>query len=142
MVAYLRKIRDLLSQLKGYTISTIALARLASSTIADKANLVPIQFLEEPNIIVPEEIDMLDDTTAWMTPIATYLQTVALPEDKNEANKLRRKAVRYLILDRIMYNWSFSMPLLRCITKVEAEQLMIRLLRKPCRGQRLSKKIL
>uniref|UniRef100_A0A803PCH1 RNase H type-1 domain-containing protein n=1 Tax=Cannabis sativa TaxID=3483 RepID=A0A803PCH1_CANSA len=76
MVAYLSKIRDLLSQLKGYRIKQIpreqndiadALACIASSSITDKANLVPIQLLEKPSIVVPEEVTTgchsnMDDT--------------------------------------------------------------------------------
>uniref|UniRef100_A0A803QGN4 Uncharacterized protein n=1 Tax=Cannabis sativa TaxID=3483 RepID=A0A803QGN4_CANSA len=38
-----------------------ALARLASSTITNMANLVRIHFLKEPSITIPKEFDRLDD---------------------------------------------------------------------------------
>uniref|UniRef100_A0A803NJ50 RNase H type-1 domain-containing protein n=1 Tax=Cannabis sativa TaxID=3483 RepID=A0A803NJ50_CANSA len=99
MVAYLSKINDLLMQFKGYTLKKIpreenettnALAWLVSSTVIDKANLVPIQFLKEPSITSEKEIEMIDTTPNWMTPMAAYLNIGELPKNRNEARKMMR----------------------------------------------------
>ena len=60
-----------------------------------------------------------------MIPIATYLEQGMLPQDINEARKISRQAARFVIIDRVMYRKGYSMPLLQCVTKTEAELLMI-----------------
>ncbi|KAM6569641.1 hypothetical protein CsatB_017626 [Cannabis sativa] len=101
MISYPSKIHDLLAQFKSYALKQIpseenttidALARLASSNMNDKENLIPIQFLEKPSITSTEEVDMMDTSPNLMTPIAGYLNTGELPDNKNKAQKIRRKA--------------------------------------------------
>ncbi|XP_060960946.1 uncharacterized protein LOC133031461 [Cannabis sativa] len=155
VMAYLSKIQDMLTQFKGCTLRQIpreenttsdALARLASSTVTYKANLVPIQFLEEPSINCAEEIKMIDTTPNWMTLIVAYLNTRELPNNRNKAQKMMRKAALYIIVEGVMYKRSFSMPLLRCVTKEEVARLMSEVHDGLCgnhaAGQSLSKKIL
>lgn len=50
-----------------------------------------------------------------MTPIMDYLSMEKLPEDKNEAMKLRRRSNRYYLLDERMYKKGFSSPLLKWV---------------------------
>ncbi|KAM6577948.1 hypothetical protein CsatB_029785 [Cannabis sativa] len=123
-----------------------ALARLASSTVTDKANLVLIQFLEEPTINCSEEIKMIDTTPNWMAPIAAYLNTGELLHDRNEARKMMRKVARYIIVEGVMYRRGFSMPLLRWVTKEEAPRLLCEVRDgfsgNHAAGESLSKKIL
>ncbi|KAL5555669.1 hypothetical protein UlMin_037905 [Ulmus minor] len=59
-----------------------------------------------------------------MDPLIEYLTICKEPEDKNQARKLRIKAARYTILDGVLYNKSFSEPLLRCLTKEESEVVL------------------
>ncbi|GKV36000.1 hypothetical protein SLEP1_g44186 [Rubroshorea leprosula] len=54
-------------------------------------------------------------------PILSFLQDEIVPEDRQEAMKLRRKASRYTLLDGVLYKRSFSLPLLRCLNPYEAE---------------------
>ncbi|XP_062099884.1 uncharacterized protein LOC133805738 [Humulus lupulus] len=133
MVAYLSKIKDFLAQIKRYTIQQIprkqnatadALARLASSAVVDKANLVPVEYLDQPNINLQEPILLIDNTPSWMTPIAAFLEHGVLPNSRNESRKLTRKATRYLILDGVMYRRGFSMLLLKYVNQTELERLL------------------
>ncbi|KAM6563003.1 hypothetical protein CsatB_023001 [Cannabis sativa] len=126
MIAYLSKIHDLLAQFKSYALRQIprkenttadALAQRASSTVNDQANLIPIQFLKEPSITGMEEVEMMDTSPNWMTPIAAYLNIEELPNNRNEARKMRRKAARYIMVEGVMYRRGFSMPLLRCVSQ-------------------------
>ncbi|KAM6543399.1 hypothetical protein CsatB_007846 [Cannabis sativa] len=81
-----------------------------------------------------------------MTPIATYLNTEEVPDNRNEARKMRRKAAWYIIVEGIMYKRGFSMPLLRCVTQEEAARLLSEVHDGFCgnhaAGQSLSEKIL
>ena len=45
-----------------------------------------------------------------MTPIVSFLQDGHLSQDANEARKIRKKAVRFTILNDVLYKRGFSMP--------------------------------
>ena len=64
------------------------------------------------------EFEVSEDN--WMNLIMNYLKDFEVPKDKNQARKLRIKAVRYIMLEGVLYKKSFSGPLLRCITKEES----------------------
>ena len=53
---------------------------------------------------------------SWMDPLVLFLKNDTLPEDKNEANKIRRKTSRFwLSEDSKLYKRSFSGPYLLCM---------------------------
>ena len=155
MVAYLKKTKDLLAQFEKYTLQQIprdhnsnadALAKLASAKDADTLNIVPVERLCEPSIRADEtnmEIRMAD---TWMAPYVEYLTQGVLPTDRNKARTLQRQAARYILVDGILYQRGYSMPLLRCILKDKAKELMKEVHEGFCGdhagGQSLSKKIL
>ncbi|KAL5565321.1 hypothetical protein UlMin_028485 [Ulmus minor] len=59
-----------------------------------------------------------------MTPIVRYLTSDELPEDRNEARRLRAKAARFTIHDGKLLKRSFSGPYLRCVTPIEASHIL------------------
>ena len=50
-----------------------------------------------------------------MTPIVVYLKDGTLPKDKDKARKLWIKAVKYVLIDEVLYKRGFSQPYLRCL---------------------------
>ena len=53
---------------------------------------------------------------SWMDPLVLFLKHDTLPEDKNEADKIRRKAFRlWLSEDSKLYKRSFLGPYLLCV---------------------------
>ena len=50
-----------------------------------------------------------------MTPIVVYLKDGTLPKDKDVARKLWIKAVKYVLIDKVLYKRGFSQPYLRCL---------------------------
>ena len=50
-----------------------------------------------------------------MTLIVLYLKDGKLPEGKDEAKKLRVRAARYVLMDKVLYKRGFSQPYLRCL---------------------------
>ena len=50
-----------------------------------------------------------------MTPIVSFLQDEHLPQDADEAKKIRKRVARFTILNDVLYKRGFSMPYLKCV---------------------------
>ena len=62
----------------------------------------------------------------WMDPIVLFLKEDIMPEDKLEADKVRRKVPHFWISeDQKLYKRSFSGPYLLCIDP-EASELLLK----------------
>ena len=59
-----------------------------------------------------------------MTPIVLYLKDGKLPEEKEEAKKLRVKSARYILMDEVLYKRGCSQPYLRCLALDEANYVL------------------
>nr|XP_043633230.1 uncharacterized protein K02A2.6-like [Erigeron canadensis] len=60
----------------------------------------------------------------WMTPIIEYLISGILPEDENEARKIRIKAPQYKLMDGKLYKKAFLSPWLRCVGPKQVETII------------------
>ena len=60
-----------------------------------------------PSIDVPE-VQQVDSRGNWMTPIISYLKDGRLPEEKDEARKLRVRSARYVLMNEVLYKRGFS----------------------------------
>ena len=62
---------------------------------------------------------------SWMDPLVLFLKEEILPEEKTEADKIRRKASQFwLSKDQKLYKRSFSGPYLLCVHP-EASELIL-----------------
>ena len=59
-----------------------------------------------------------------MTPIISFLLDEHLPQDVVEARKVRKRSVRFMILNDTLYERGFSMPYLKCVDKEEAKYIL------------------
>ena len=59
-----------------------------------------------------------------MTPILSFLQDGYLPQDTEEARKVKKRVARFTILIDTLYKRGFSMPYLRCVNEEEAKYIM------------------
>ena len=59
-----------------------------------------------------------------MTPIVSFLQDEHLPQDAEEAKKIKKRAARFTILNDTLYKRGFSMPYLKCVDKDEAKYIL------------------
>ena len=59
-----------------------------------------------------------------MTLIVLYLKDGKLPEGKDEAKKLRVRAARYVLMDKVLYKRGFSQPYLRCLAPDETNYVL------------------
>ncbi|XP_071729264.1 uncharacterized protein [Rutidosis leptorrhynchoides] len=98
-----------------------ALSKLASLTFEHLAKEVLVEVLEKKLILAEEVNDLIqEDEVTWMTPLQVYLETGKLPEDKNEARKIRIKAPSYKMMNGALYRRSFLTPWLRCVGPKQA----------------------
>nr|XP_023885010.1 uncharacterized protein LOC111997177 [Quercus suber] len=65
----------------------------------------------------------IQTTNSWMTPIVSFLQDEHLPQDVEEARKLRKRTAKFMILNDILYKIGFFMPYLKCVNEEEAKYI-------------------
>ena len=72
---------------------------------------------------------------SWMDPMVRFLKNDILPEEKSEAEKIRRKAHRFwLSEDHKLYKRSYSRPYLLCVHPEASELLLKELHEGICRS--------
>ena len=76
-----------------------------------------------PSIDV-QEVQQVDNRENWMTPIISYLKDGRLPEEKDEARKVRVRSARYVLMNEVLYKRGFSQPYLRCLAPNEANYVL------------------
>ena len=59
-----------------------------------------------------------------MTPIISFLQDGRLPQDVEEAKKIKKRVARFMILNDVLYKKGLSMPYLKCVDKEEAKYIL------------------
>ncbi|GJY50890.1 reverse transcriptase domain-containing protein [Tanacetum coccineum] len=86
---------------------------------------VLVEELKEKSINEKEILDVVqEEGNTWMTPIREYLTKEILPEDKKKARAVRRKAVRYAMINGTLYKKSFLGPWLRCVGPLQANYVL------------------
>ncbi|XP_074373613.1 uncharacterized protein LOC141713954 [Apium graveolens] len=101
------------------------LSKQGSRREATLLGVVPLDIQRQPS--VPEhEVGSLGDDLGltWMTHILAYIKEDSLPDEKNEARRIRYKASRYMIYDGVLYRRGFSVPLLKCIDRDECNYIL------------------
>ena len=59
-----------------------------------------------------------------MTPIVSFLQDGHLPQNVEEAKKIKKRAARFMILNDTLYKRGFSMPHLKYVDEDEAKYIL------------------
>ena len=67
-----------------------------------------------------------------MTPIVSFLQDGHLPQNAEEAKKIKKRAARFTILNDTLYKRGFSMSYLKCVDKDEAKYIMEEIHERTC----------
>ncbi|XP_062102814.1 uncharacterized protein LOC133812978 [Humulus lupulus] len=138
MTAYLNKTKELQSVFDEFTINQAprgenshadALANLGSSIQTTDPKTIPVVYLQWPAVWKDEEeqVNDISNNRTWITPIVEYLEQDILPEDKNEARRVKAQSVRFTIIRGKLYKRSFSSPYLKCINHAEAKYVLAEL---------------
>ena len=130
MAAYLLKVQQTMTNFQTIRVEQIgrnlnshanALATLASVLNADFKRFIPIETLVAPSIAMSAcHINTITVGPSWMDPYEGIL-----PQQKKEAEIIRRKAMRFwLSKDSKLYKRSFSRPYLLCVHPDIVEDLL------------------
>ena len=103
-----------------------SLAMLATSSAQNLPRIILVEDLRKPSATVNTvQINQVRARPSWMDSITQFLKEDILPEEKIEADKIRRKATNYwLSEDGKLYRRSFSGPYLLCVHPEQTESLL------------------
>ena len=124
------------AQFKGFVLKQIL--RGQKTHVDSLAMLATSLGLSLPWVVIIEDMDSSSLTRvsliwvyslhvglSWMDPIVTFLKQELLPEDKCEAEKVRRNSPRYwLSKEQKLYKRSYSGPYLLCVHPEVVEPLL------------------
>ena len=99
------------------------ISKLASLEEGGLSNNLAMEVQKHPSI---EEAPTLtiQSTNSWMTPIISFLLDGHLPQDIDEARKIRKRTARFTILNDTLYERGFSMPYLKCVDTEKAKYIL------------------
>ncbi|GKV34073.1 hypothetical protein SLEP1_g42495 [Rubroshorea leprosula] len=131
MIKYVALVAELKCKFQRLCLSKIpraeneqadSLSKFASDS-SSSSRSVFVEVLDAPSFTKPRVMEISTDpgTPSWTDSIVSFLRDGVIPEDKQEAMRLRKKASRYTLVDGILYKRSFSLPLLRCLNPYETE---------------------
>ena len=117
---------DLLHVPKSDNAHADSLAMLATSSAQDLLRVILVEDLYKPSRTGDTvQINQIRAGLSWMDSIIQFLKEDILPEEKIEADKIRRKATSYwLSEDHKLYKHSFSGPYLLCVHPELTESLL------------------
>ncbi|GKA08072.1 reverse transcriptase domain-containing protein [Tanacetum coccineum] len=134
MIQYLNKVKTLTRSFREFSIKQVprsenkkadALSKIASTSFAHLSKQVLVEELKEKSINEKEILAVVEEEgNTWMTPICEYLTKEILSADKKKARAIRRKAVRYTMINGTLYKKSFLGPWLRCVGPLQANYVL------------------
>ncbi|XP_065628441.1 uncharacterized protein LOC136067086 [Quercus suber] len=136
MQGYLNRVKRL--QLEFEYFSLLHVPRISNAHADSLATLATSSEQGLPRVILVKDfhgptgtggdavrVHQIRDSLCWMDPIIKFFKDDILPEERGEADKIRRKATRvWLSEDRKLYKRSYSGPYLLCIHPETAESLL------------------
>ncbi|KAK1378797.1 hypothetical protein POM88_025541 [Heracleum sosnowskyi] len=132
MAKYLKLVKAIMTQFDECYVEHIpreenmkadALSKFDSSDIENYVGSVYFQVLKTPSIN-GKLIAPIDISGCWIDPIKAHLETGWLSNNALEARKLTVRALRYALIEGILYKKSFVIPYLKCLRPQEAELVL------------------
>ncbi|XP_065627776.1 uncharacterized protein LOC136066811 [Quercus suber] len=136
MQEYLSQVRRIQANFEFFKITHVprsgnahadSLATLATSSAQNLPRMIMVEDLGTPTQGTTEmlQVNQISSARSWMDPIILFLEKDILPEDKSEAEKIRRKAPRFwLSEDKKLYKRSYSGRYLLCVRPKASEDLL------------------
>ena len=117
---------DLLHVPRSGNAHVDSLAMLATSSTQYLPRVILVEDLYKPSRTGETvQINQIKVGPSWMDSIIQFLKEDIMPKEKIEADKIRRKATSYWLLeDHKLYKRSFSGPFLLCVHPELTESLL------------------
>ena len=127
MQGYLIKVRQAQTHFKSFVLRQIpkeqnsyadSLAMLVTSLGSNLPRVVIVEDMASPSLVEKPSVGVhsIQVEPSWMDPLVTLLKQGLLPEDRSEAENIRRKAPRYwLSEEHKLYKCSHLGPYLLCV---------------------------
>ncbi|VFQ78088.1 unnamed protein product [Cuscuta campestris] len=157
----MQKYRDLLSKLndlteyvmeqipRGENTDADLLSKLTQAAPEHVSKLARIETLEKASIegfsvsMIEEDgqhnPDRVEPDDIWMDDLVRYYITGQFPEDEDMIRKVKLRAPRFQMLDGRLYKRAFGGPLLRCLTRAEAERVIAEVHEGVCAAHQMSR---
>ncbi|XP_072088090.1 uncharacterized protein [Arachis hypogaea] len=124
--------KDLISKFDEFTISHVnrekntrvdILSKLAATRANTHTSALAQLILENPSI---ESLCIMNitHTNNWRMPFLEYIRAGTIPRDETSPQIFKRKARFYIAMAGKLYRRGFSQPLLKCLGKDEANEVM------------------
>ena len=112
-----------------------ALARLATSLKQEAGTSIRyLHLLKSSFEDLEVQSNQVEESVNWMTPIFEYLQRNSLPEDREEARKIKMRAARFCVIQGRLYKRSLYGPYLKCLTESQGIKVIKELHEGDARG--------
>nr|KYP70484.1 Transposon Ty3-I Gag-Pol polyprotein [Cajanus cajan] len=96
------------------------LSKLASTKRPRQHQTIIQETLHSPSLDDKVVNSSNSEEQGWMTGIWNYLKAGILPEDKDEARKMRGRLAKFVIVGDELFKRGISTPLLKCLTAPQA----------------------
>ncbi|KAL7589956.1 hypothetical protein Lser_V15G41281 [Lactuca serriola] len=133
MGRYVKMVKQLVGSFGQFTIKQIprsenkradALSKLVSTCFDHLSKKVLVEVLRERSIDEQQVNILTPAGPTWMTPFREYLQRGVLPNDHDEARKIRIKAPSYAMVNGKLYKKGFTSPWLKCLDQAKGREIL------------------
>ncbi|VFQ60122.1 unnamed protein product [Cuscuta campestris] len=104
---------------------------LARALLKDLTDVIEEDGQPNPDRVEPDDV--------WMGDLVRYYMTGQFPEDEDKVRKVKLRALKFQMLDRRLYKRAFGGPLLRCLTRAEAERVIAEVHEGVCAAHQMSR---
>ncbi|XP_052627159.1 uncharacterized protein LOC128133680 [Lactuca sativa] len=133
MGKYVKMVKQLVGSFGQFTIKQIprsenkrtdALSKLVSTCFDHLSMKVLVEVLREESIDEQKVNILTPAGPTWMTLFREYLQRGVLPDDHDEARKIRIKAPSYAMVNGGLYKKGFTSPWLKCVDQARGREIL------------------
>ncbi|VFQ99526.1 unnamed protein product [Cuscuta campestris] len=134
---------------RGENTDVDLLSKLTQAAPEHVSKLTKIETLENASIerlyvsLIEEDgqlnLTLVEPDDIWMDDLVKYYMTGQFPEDEDRVRKVKLRAPRFQMLDGRLYKRAFGGPLLRCLTRAEAERVIAEVHEGVCAAHQMSR---